>query len=221
MAWIIATTLCLSTAVAGVARVLVHGERTTRVADFYTQHGHVAGVTTALSERALKDVDLVWSVLPDAHFAPREIAALSALLARGGCVAFVGEQGRHKYRQNNRISAAISALGGSMSIVNHLRDPAFRTATTGDGQIRSHPLTAGINVFRYAAFAPILPGRADVIMTGEQPPNPSAVFMAAEAIGAGRIFLVTDQNIWDEVSDTANNDNAKLFLNLLRLTTTQ
>jgi hypothetical protein len=202
-------------AVAATARVLVHGERATRVAQFYTHHGHVARATTALSERNVEDVDLLWTLLPDAHFSPREIAAMRALLARGGCVAFVGEQGRHNYRQNNRISEAISALGGSMSIVNHLRDPAFRTATTGDGQIRSHPLTAGIHVFRYAAFAPILPGRADVLMTGEQPPNPSAVFMAAETVGGGRIFLVTDQNIWDEVGDTANNDNAKLFLNLL------
>jgi hypothetical protein len=210
------------TAATSAAHVRVHGpaerdllELRASVASFYRAHGHVASEIDEISSYTLNGTKLLWSMLPAAHLSARAIDGMAMLLARGGSVAFVGEQGRYRYRENNRINIAIAALGGSMRIVNRLLDPAFRTATTADGQIRSHPLTNGINVFRYAAFAPILPGNASVIMTGEQSPNPSSVFMAAESVGGGRIFLVTDQNVWDEVRDFKNNDNGKLFLNLI------
>lgn len=203
------------TAATSAAHVLVHGpaERDllglrASVAAFYNAHGQ------RNSAHALDGTELLWSVLPAAHLSASEIDGMGIFLASGGCVAFVGEQGRHRYRENNRINVAIAALGGSMRIVNRLLDPGFRIATA-DGPIRSHPLTNGINIFRYAAFAPILPGNTSVIMTGEQPANPSAVFMAAESVGGGRIFLVIDQNVWDEVRDFKNNDNGKLFLNLI------
>jgi hypothetical protein len=103
-----------------------------------------------------------------------------------------------------------------ISINNILVDSDFRNATrTGTptgGKILDHPLTEGVNTYNYAAFAPLtVGGDAQTLMLGS---DLTSVMMAYENIGAGSIFLITDQNVWDNVNSPSN-DNARMFKNLL------
>ena len=58
----------------------------------------------------------------------------------------------------------------------------------------------------------LIGGSAQALMVGEDDPN--QIMMAYENIGLGSIFLITDQNVWDNVSATTN-DNDIMFRNLL------
>jgi hypothetical protein len=106
-------------------------------------------------------------------------------------------------------------LGAHIQIQNSSPDAGFRTASVVDGQIWSHPLTTGVLTYQYACFAPlILSGPAQKLMTGED--NPSQVMMAYENIGPGSIFLITDQNVWDnQPSGWVGFNNGRMFENLL------
>jgi hypothetical protein len=116
----------------------------------------------------------------------------------------MGEHGTFRPNENNRISAAITALGGNISIINTVVDGGFRDATVLNGQILSNPLTAGVNTYNYAAFAPLtISGSAISLMNGT---NPSDVMMAYQNIGAGSIFAIADRNVWDNVGQTGTND---------------
>ncbi len=97
-------------------------------------------------------------------------------------------------------------------------DSGFRSASVADGQILSHPLTTGVNTYEYAAFAPLtISGTAQALMLGEESylGNPS-IMMAFQNIGPGSIFLITDQNVWDNSPNWPGGfNNARLFENLL------
>ena len=49
--------------------------------------------------------------------------------------------------------------------------------------------------------------------------DPSNVMMAYQNVGAGSIFAITDQNVWDTVALTAPSNNTRLFTNLLGAST--
>jgi len=161
----------------------------------------------------LTGVNLLWAVQPADAYTSAEMDKMASFLSGGGRIAFMGEHGGFAPDENNRISDAIAALGGNISIVNEAPDAGYRDATVADGQILSHPLTAGVNIYNYACFAPLLiGGSAQALMVGEDDPN--QIMMAYENIGLGSIFLITDQNVWDNVSATTN-DNDIMFRNLL------
>jgi hypothetical protein len=125
----------------------------------------------------------------------------------------MGEHGTFAPNENNRITAAISALGGNISINNITLDGGFHDATVGNGQILNHPLTTGVNTYNYAAFAPLtLSGTAQTLMVGT---DLTSVMMGYQNIGPGSIFLITDQNVWDNVGSTSTNNNGIMFENLL------
>ncbi len=108
-------------------------------------------------------------------------------------------------------------MGETVQIVNDTVDPGFRDATVGSGQILANALTAGVNTYNYAAFAQLtVTGTAQSLMLGS---DLVSVMMAYQNIGPGSIFLITDQNVWDNVGQVGSNDNHQMFENLLQART--
>jgi hypothetical protein len=171
-------------------------------------------LTGTLDTNNLSNLNLLWMVQPASSYTANEIQSLSTFLSGGGRIAFMGEHGTISPNENNRITTAIASLGGNISINNSVVDGFFRNATRLNGQILDNPLTEGVNTYNYAAFAPLnISGSAIALMRGQE--NRSNVMMAYQNIGAGSIFAITDQNVWDNVGSTSTNDNARLFQNLL------
>ncbi len=208
---------------AGVVNVwgeqVVVGNLINDISSFYDGlSGHSSSVITGqLDTNDLSGTDLLWAVQPSDSYTVAELSTMSDFLVGGGRIAFMGEHGAVSPNQNNRISAAISSLGAGMTIQNTVEDSGFHDATRANGQILDHDLTAGVNTYNYAAFAPLinLGSSAEILMYGIGLSN---VMMAYEDIGAGSIFLVTDQNVWDNVN-LSSNDNARMFENLLSANT--
>jgi len=185
------------------------------ISDFYNTIPDVASsiVNGNLDVIDLTDVNLLWAVQPADNYTSAEVNTMKSFLDEGGRIAFMGEHGGFAPDENNRISVAIAALGGHISIVNEAPDTGYRDATVEDGQILPHSLTTGVNIYNYGCFAPLLiGGGAQALMVGEEDPN--QIMMAYENIGLGSIFLITDQNVWDNVYATTN-DNGIMFRNLL------
>lgn len=177
-----------------------------------------AGVT--LDNVDLTGINLLWAIQPADAYTGAELTAMANFIAGGGRIAFMGEHGSFAPAQNTRINAALSFLGATIQIQNTVYDGGFRTASVGDGQIKAHSLTAGVNSYQYAAFAPqIISGSAQILMTGED--DTSTVMMSFQNIGAGSIFLITDQNVFDNAPTWGGSfDNARMFANLLEASTT-
>lgn len=187
-----------------------------RINSFYNGlAGHsssLAGGT--LDSVNLAGVDLLWAVQPANAYTAAELNSMTSFVAGGGRIAFMGEHGQFGAAQNNYINAALAHLGSTITINNVMIDPGFRTASVADGQILAHSLTAGVDSYEYAAFAPLtLSGTAEALMLGEAL---NTVMMAYQNIGAGSIFLITDQNVWDNAPAWGGSfDNARMFENLL------
>lgn len=177
--------------------------------------GHNSQLLGALTPGSLDGVRLLWATQPADAYTPTEISVMANFLSLGGRIAFLGEHGGFAPNENLRINAALTALGSTIQIQNLTVDSGFRTASMVDGQILAHPLTTGVSTYQYAAFAPlILSGTAEALMRGEDDPN--AIMMAYQNIGAGSIFLITDQNVWDNAPNWPGGfSNATMFENLL------
>ncbi|HOW74549.1 MAG TPA: PEP-CTERM sorting domain-containing protein [Candidatus Competibacteraceae bacterium] len=166
---------------------------------------------------SLTGVNLLWAIQPADDYTSAELTTMAGFLTGGGRIAFLGEHGTIAPAQNTRINAALSTLGSSITINNVILDAGFRSASVGDGQILSHPLTTGVTTYQYAAFAPLtISGTAQALMRGEESfgGNPS-IMMGYQNIGAGSIFLITDQNVWDNSPTWGAFDNERMFENLL------
>lgn len=219
---------CAATANAGVVKVwgeALGGFNLNTINNFYNGlagHSSTIGVGT-LDTVDLSGVNLLWATQPADAYTPAELIAMQSFLASGGRIAFMGEHGSFAPAQNTRINGALGALGSTITINNVILDSGFRTASVGDGQILAHSLTSGVNNYQYAAFAPLsLAGSAVALMLGEDSylGNPS-VMMAYQNIGAGSIFLITDQNVFDNAPTWGGSfDNARMFENLLEASTT-
>lgn len=200
--------------------VVVFGDRynLNTINHFYnTYGGHTSAIAgSSIAGYDLTGIELLWAVQPADSYTVAELNNMNSFLANGGRIAFMGEHGTFAPDENNRINAALTALGATMSIVNTIYDADYRTASVGDGQILSDPLTAGVNTYRYAAFAPLtISGTAKALMRGED--DPSTIMMAFQNIGAGSIFLITDQNVWDdEATLWPGYDNEVMFNNLVQ-----
>lgn len=214
----------MSSSAANAGVVTVWGEALggfslSTINNFYNGlQGHSSSIATGTLDTVnLSGVNLLWATQPADAYTVAELGAMSSFLAGGGRIAFMGEHGSFAPAQNTRINAALAALGSTISINNVMLDPGFRGASVGDGQILSHALTAGVNAYQYAAFAPLsISGTAEALMLGEEQflGNPS-VMMAYQNIGPGSIFLITDQNVWDNGPTWGNFDNERMFENLL------
>lgn len=204
------------------AEVVVFGERFTNsiINNFYnglTGHSSTLyGPGVQLNTINLTGVELLWAVQPADNYTAAEITTMQNFLAGGGRIAFMGEHGTFAPQENARINLALAALGSSISIIpNVVVDGGFRSASVADGQILSHPLTTGVNTYEYAAFDPLtVSGTAVALMLGED--NPTDIMMAYQNIGLGSIFLITDQNVWDNSPTWGGAfNNARMFENLL------
>ncbi len=171
-----------------------------------------------LDANDLTGVDLLWATQPADAYTGAELNSMASYLSTGGRIAFMGEHGSYTPAENDRINTALTFLGAEMQIQNSIVDGGFHMATRVNGQILNHSLTAGVNRYEYAAFAPLvsLSGDAQALMLGS---DLSSVMMAFDNVGAGSVFLITDQNVWDRVANTGNNDNAIMFENLLSAST--
>lgn len=174
--------------------------------------------TGTLDTVDLSGVNLLWATQPGDSYTAAELNAMSIFLGGGGRIAFMGEHGTISPNQNIRINSALSFLGSTITINNVVLDSDFRTASVGNGQILSHPLTNGVNTYEYAAFAPLtISGTAEALMRGQDPfmGSPS-IMMAYQNIGPGSVFLITDQNVWDNAPNWGGSfDNGRMFENLV------
>ncbi len=203
------------TSTASAGTVGVWGERfnLSIINNFYDGlTGHSSSILTDLSD--LSSVDLLWAVQPDNGYTATELGQMADFMSGGGRIAFMGEHGDYAPSENNRINAALASFGSDMSIINNRPDGGFHNATRLNGQILDHALTIGVDTYNYACFAELsitTGGNAVSLMLGT---DHSQTMMAYENIGAGSIFLITDQNVWDNVY-LSSNDNAVMFENLL------
>lgn len=188
-----------------------------RINHFYQSLGDSSVVSNSpLDTIDLSGVDLLWSVQPAAAYTGAELLSLHHFLEAGGRIAFMGEHGFYRPSENLRIDAAISSLGGHITIENLAPDADFRVASKTNGQIVVNPLTDGVDRFEYACFAPLrISAGAQALMRGQD--DPTDIMMAYETIGAGSIFVVADENGWDHEAEgwPSGANNARLFANLL------
>jgi hypothetical protein len=214
---IVATVAIGISSAAEAAEIRVFGARydLAVINEFYDSlPGHNSAIISALTPATLAGVSLLWAVQPSAPYGADQLSAMAGFLATGGRIAFMGEHGNFAPDENNRINAAIAALGGTIRINNIVVDGGFRTASRLNGQILDHPLTEGVNRYEYAAFAPlIVEGTAEVLMRGQAA---NTIMMAYQNIGPGSIFVITDQNVWDGSPRWSGQfDNGRMFQNLL------
>lgn len=217
MALAAAGAVALSTP-AQAGTVLVSGERynLNTINNFYNSYGGHTSSIGAITAANLVGVNLLWAVQPADAYTMDELNAMSGFLANGGRIAFMGEHGQFAPNENQRINAALSSLGSDIQIFfNQVVDGGFRSASQVDGQILPHALTTGVNTYQYAAFAPLsVGGTAEILMRGED--NPSTIMMAYQNIGPGSVFLITDQNVWDNAPSLWGAfDNEVMFDNLV------
>lgn len=199
---------------AGLVHVWGNRFNLNHINDFYSSQPGVQSkiIGNNLNTNDLSNVDLLWIVQPARSLKPGEIHALDTYLSAGGRIVFLGEHGYFAPNENARISQAIGELGGNMSITRGAVDGGYHL--THAGQILSHPLNQDVAAFEYAAFAPIkLGGNAEAVMTGK---NASDVMIGYESVGGGSIVLLTDQNVWNRIGSSRNN-NVQFMRNLLTI----
>jgi hypothetical protein len=211
---------CAFSSHAALVTVWGEGNVDNEIVNFYDGLTDVDAVSASgmLDTVDLSGTNLLWATQPANSYTGNELNAMSNFLAGGGRIAFMGEHGSFQPNQNLRINAALAFLGSTISINNVVLDGGFRSASVNDGQILSHPLTTGVNTYEYAAFAPLTVGAgAQTLMLGEELFNGDpSVMMAYQNIGAGSVFLITDQNVFDNSSSNWGNfDNEVMFENLL------
>lgn len=188
--------------------------RVTTVNTFYDGlTGHSSTVISGdLDSNDLTGVDLLWIVQPQTPLTTAENATLSDFLAVGGRIAFMGEHCTFSESGNANINLSLAAVGSSIQIENPCttQDGGFHVASRVNGQILDHTLTESVNTYRYAAFAPLVMGPgAETLMLGT---DLASIMMGFENIGPGSVFLITDQNPFD---DPYAEDNEVMFENLL------
>lgn len=226
--FLVTSTLLIASLSSNAGIITVWGEERSgfslnSINDFYNG---LSGFSSSIANGTLdlvdlSNTDLLWATHPSNAYTASELEAMADYLALGGRIAFMGEHGSWAPSENLRINDALSYLGSSIVINNTTVDGGWRSASVGDGQILSHEMTGGVSSYEYAAFAPLTIGSdAVALMLGEELYNNDAsIMMAFQNIGAGSVFLITDQNVWDNSSDWGAADNAKMFENLVNANT--
>lgn len=208
-------TVASSAAMAASRNVAVFGDRYSlnTISSFYDGLADTdSSVISNLNAASLSGVQLLWAVQPADAYSGAELTVMKNFMDGGGRIAFMGEHGSYAPAENARIVSAVSSLGGSIGINTDYPDAGFHDATVGNGQILNHSLTSGVSTYNYACFASlVLGGSAEALMVGT---NHNQVMMAFQRVGAGSIFMITDQNVWDHVN-ASTNDNKVMFENLL------
>lgn len=184
---------------------------------FYNGLPSVSSTLISGDVTSLSGVGLFAVPVPDDAFTTAEITLMSNFLAGGGTLLFMGENQASVFdTANNAINAALSSLGSNMSIVAPgVADGGTQTATVGNGQILSDPLTSGVNNFDYAApsgVSAVAGGTTSLFLLTDL----ATTFVAKESVGGGLIVLSGDANIINTgVGPPIPADNGVFFQNLL------
>ena len=203
----------VSTATAKVVNVWGSTQFVTTVNNFYdglVDHSSTI-INGSLDSNDLTGVDLLWVVQPAVALTTPENAHLVTFLAGGGRIAYMAEHCTYDPPMNANINASLTAVGSNILIAcGTTQDNGFQTASKANNQILDHPLTDGVDTYEYAAFAPLsLGGSAQTLMVGK---DLTSIMMGFENLGAGSIFLITDQNV---LNFDGTYDNDMMFQNLL------
>jgi hypothetical protein len=156
---------------------------------------------------------LLW-LIPADSFTLSEISVMASFLNSGGRIGFLGAWYGFATARDDSINAAISSLGGHISINTNFADNGYpHYAYRSNDRILSDPLTNGVDSFVYGPFSPLsLSASAKALVLGE---DGSSVVLAYERIGAGTVFVMTSQSAWDLDPFSAGTGNRDLFRNML------
>ena len=186
----------------------------------YTNLGHDVTIQEGGDIPDLSTYHLVWIIQPTNALSAASITSLEAFLNRGGRIVFMGEHGGFTPDQNNNISTAVVALGGHFSIVNESMcgAPSCGDDQKASGTLPDHFILDGVTTFYSNYMAPIsMGGEAEILM--KAPCNDQKVYMAREVVSNGDMVMWADQNWFDDIANTACNDN-RVFINNLLLSAT-
>ena len=124
---------------------------TTSLHNLYNGIGGVSstllGSAAILTAPTLSGTNLYVAAIPTDTYTAAEITVLTNFLTGSGSIFFIGDNSAFP-TENNRINAALAALGSAMSIDNTFFDGGAQTAT--GAQIASDPFTTGVTSFYYA-----------------------------------------------------------------------
>lgn len=203
----------ISTATAKVVNVWGSTSFVTPVSNFYdglADHSSTI-INGSLDSNDLAGVDLLWVIQPQVALTAPENAHLETFLEGGGRIAYMAEHCTFNPPMNANINASLTAVGSNILIAcGTTQDGGLHIASKANNQILDHTLTDDVNTYEYAAFAPLsLGGSAQTLMVGT---DLTSIMMGFENIGAGSIFLITDQNV---LNFDGTYDNDMMFQNLL------
>jgi len=165
---------------------------------FYEENGATVDTIPSghLSSNTLDSTNLLFVMVPTEDFTANDVTYMSNFLNTGGRIVFYGENNGWIPHINNRLSNVITTLGGSFSIAS----TDFRDDTTlGSSYISStSPLANGLTQIYYNAASVInYTGAVDVIISAPTTSGTPAGFIVDQAVGNGRIMLMTDINIME------------------------
>jgi hypothetical protein len=178
---------------------------------YNSQAGVASSIVNTVTAADLVGQDLLIIWEPTTAMSVAELGAMATYLAGGNKIAFFGENLNFP-SENANVNAAITALGGTMQInAADLFDGGINFATTGGGQILSHPLTTGLSTIQYGAVSGVsgVTGGNGLFLTQDL----ANTWAGTEAAGGGELLLVADSNLETFLALANNNDD--FFLNLL------
>lgn len=188
----------------------------TKMKNFYEGLGASSNIIGGghLSSDSLKGTNLLWVFLPNIDFTSDDISYMKDFLETGGRIVFCGEHPGFFPVGDGYINKAIKDLGGKLTITSSMHSPTSGIAE-GSRISQESKLAEGLTGFYYAAAAKIsYEGPTDFIINAldDQP------LVAEQAVGKGRITLLTDINTWDPVliHELGKGNNEIFFMNLVK-----
>lgn len=198
------------------AGMIAVGDGDNDLNDFY----QAAGISSSLwpnevTDEALAGAELLVVMTPDDAFTASELSAMSAFLAAGGRILFMGDQDGFAATENLHINAALSAIGSSLSLGTSSLEPGLQD--TVSGQILAHPYNTGVALLNYGnvntvSGVPAAGGLEGPLFLAK---DLTSVWGGVDELGGGgTVILVADLNLLSNLEDEAGNDNHVFFLNI-------
>ncbi len=178
------------------------------------QSADVTSITSGhLASNSLTDQDLLIAVLPTEAYTATDITYMLSFLQTGARIVFIGENDDWVRTLDGYISSAVTQLGGSISVATS--DVISGGSESTSNINTSSSLAAGVSYFYInAAGKLIYTGAVEIVATASDS-NPIIV---DQAVGKGRILVMTDINTLDPVIDPSSyptDDNETFFANLV------
>lgn len=191
---------------------------------FLNNHYNDNGLTSSLfsgpiTAAVLAGVDVLVTVAEDDTLTASEISAIDAFLAGDGRVIFMGENGGYIYNPgaNNSLNTALSTIGSGIALANDGLDGGQEFATTANGRLLSHPLTAGVEEIIYAGVTSMIgvPAGHGLMETADLP---GELFAGFDPLKGDGVVVIGDVSWLGFLNDSFYGyDNGLLALNLATL----